>query len=54
MLRGIDLSLAGAGMPDALIDPVLKLRDTNGTLPVENSHAPEYTLSGIKGKAALT
>jgi len=37
VVRGIGPSLAAAGVPDALADPVLELRDTNGTLLVANN-----------------
>jgi hypothetical protein len=35
--RGIGPSLTGAGVPNALADPVLELRDSNGTLLVANN-----------------
>jgi len=37
VVRGIGPSLIAAGIPDALADPVLELRDTNGTLLVANN-----------------
>ena len=37
VVRGIGPSLTAAGLPDALADPVLELRDTNGTLLVANN-----------------
>jgi subtilisin family serine protease len=36
IVRGIGPSLAGAGVPNALADPVLELRDSNGALLVSN------------------
>jgi hypothetical protein len=37
VVRGIGPSLTAAGLPNALADPVLELRDTNGTLLVANN-----------------
>jgi photosystem II stability/assembly factor-like uncharacterized protein len=38
VIRGIGPSLAGAGLPDALADPVLELRDANGQLLAANNN----------------
>ena len=37
VVRGIGPSLTAAGVPNALADPALELRDTNGTLLVANN-----------------
>jgi hypothetical protein len=37
VVRGIGPSLTAAGVPDALADPTLELRDTNGALLVANN-----------------
>jgi hypothetical protein len=38
LLRGIGPSLAAAGVPDALQDPTLELRDANGALVAQNDN----------------
>jgi len=52
--RGIGPSLAAAGVPDALADPTLELRDNNGTLLMGNNdwqdnpaQAAELTAAGL-------
>ena len=54
VLRGIGPSLTAVGMPDALADPVLELRDTNGALLIANNdwqdnptQAAELTAAGL-------
>ena len=54
VVRGIGPSLTAAGVPDSLADPVLELRDTNGTLLVANddwqdnqNQAAEMTAAGL-------
>ena len=54
VVRGIGPSLSAAGVPNALADPTLELRDTNGTLLVENNdwqdspaQAAELTAAGL-------
>ena len=37
VVRGIGPSLTAVGVPDALADPVLELRDTNGILLTSNN-----------------
>ncbi len=54
VLRGLGPSLGAAGVPDALADPTLELRDSNGTLLVSNndwqdnpSQAAEIIAAGL-------
>jgi serine protease AprX len=54
VLRGLGPSLTGTGVPDALANPVLELRDTNGTLLVSDNdwrddptQAGELTAAGL-------
>jgi hypothetical protein len=54
VVRGIGPSLTAAGLPNALADPVLELRDGNGTLLVANNdwqdnpiQAAELTAAGL-------
>ena len=54
VVRGIGPSLTAAGVPDALADPILELRDTNGTLLIANNDwqdspvpAAELTAAGL-------
>jgi hypothetical protein len=54
VVRGIGPSLTTAGVPNALADPVLELRDTNGTLLIANNdwqdnpvQAAEITAAGL-------
>ena len=52
--RGIGPSLTAVGVPNALADPILELRDTNGTLLIANNdwqdnpvQAAELTAAGL-------
>ena len=54
VVRGIGPSLIAAGVPDALVDPTLELRDSNGALLVANNdwqddpaQAVELTAAGL-------
>ena len=54
VVRGLGPSLTGLGVPDALANPVLELRDTNGTLLISNNdwqdnpaQAAELTAAGL-------
>ena len=54
VVRGIGPSLIAAGVPDALVDPTLELRDSNGALLVANNdwqddpaQAAELTAAGL-------
>ena len=54
VVRGIGPSLTAAGVPNALADPTLELRDTNGTLLIANNdwqdnpaQAAEITAAGL-------
>jgi hypothetical protein len=54
-LRGIGPSLQGSGINDALLDPVLELRDGNGALIAQNddwrqSQQAEIEATGIPPK----
>ena len=54
VVRGIGPSLTAAGVPDALADPTLELRDSNGALLIANNdwqddpaQAAELTAAGL-------
>ena len=54
VVRGIGPSLTASGVPDALADPTLELRDNNGTLVIANNdwqdnpaQAAELTAAGL-------
>ena len=54
VVRGIGPSLTAAGVPDALADPTLELRDANGALLIANNNwednpaqAAELTAAGL-------
>ena len=54
VVRGIGPSLTAAGVPNALANPILELRDTNGTLLTSNddwednpAQAAELTAAGL-------
>ena len=60
MLRGIGPSLTAVGVPNALADPTLELRDGNGTLIRANNdwesdpaQAAELTAAGLAPTSAL-
>jgi len=60
IVRGIGPSLTGLGIPDALADPTLELRDSNGTLLVSNNdwqdnpvQAAELTGAGLAPASPL-
>jgi hypothetical protein len=52
VVRGIGPSLAAAGLPNALADPVLELRDANGTLLVANNNWQDNPVSAAELIAA--
>ena len=55
ILRGIGPSLAGFGVPDALVDPKLELRDSNGALIVMNNNCQDDPAqAAIVAAAGLT
>src|SRR5262245_50217701 len=54
ILRGIGPSLTAAGVPDALADPTLALRDSNGTLMTTNDNwQDEPAQAGVIAAAGL-
>jgi len=52
VVRGIGPSLIAAGIPNALADPVLELRDTNGTLLIANNDWQDNPVSAVELIAA--
>jgi hypothetical protein len=52
VVRGIGPSLTGTGVPNALADPVLELRDMNGTLLVANNDWQDNPVSAAELIAA--
>lgn len=52
VVRGIGPSLTAAGVPDALPDPALELRDANGTLLVANNDWQDNAVSASELTAA--
>jgi hypothetical protein len=52
VVRGIGPSLTAAGIPSTLADPVLELRDTNGTLLVANNDWQDNPVSAAELIAA--
>jgi hypothetical protein len=52
VVRGIGPSLTATGLPDALADPVLELRDTNGTLLNSNNDWQDDTVQAAEITAA--
>jgi hypothetical protein len=60
IVRGLGPSLTSAGVPDALPDPMLQLRDTNGTLLMSNNdwqdnpaQANQLTAAGLAPASSL-
>jgi hypothetical protein len=52
VVRGIGPSLSATGLPDVLADPVLELRDTNGTLLIANNDWQDNPVSAAELTAA--
>ncbi len=52
VVRGLGPSLTAAGIPDALADPVLELRDNNGTLLIANNDWQDNAASAAELTAA--
>jgi uncharacterized protein (TIGR03118 family) len=60
LIRGLGPSLSGVGVPNALADPILELRDSNGALLISNNdwqdnaaQAADITAAGLAPSNAL-